>query len=90
MILNVYELIEDISPKEVVKRLDKVIMQELFRNVQKLDNRIILDDSTLIAIILPIPGRIAVPKYFSDKHTQKKVMQAIDAIAEPTGNEITL
>ncbi len=90
MILDVYRLKEEMTPKQIAKRLDKVIMEDLFRNVQRLDNRITLDDGTLVAMLLPVPEKIGVPKFFPDKDVKKVILKALDLISEFTGDEVEL
>ncbi len=90
MILDIYRLKEDMTPKQIAKHLDKVIMQDLFMNVQRMDNRMSLDDGTLVAVLLPVPEKIGVPKFFPDKDVKKTILKAIDLIAEFTGDEVEL
>lgn len=83
MMVRVFRLKEEMTPKKIERYLDKKLNQLLYRNVQLLEGKFIFEDGTLIAILLPVPEKIGLVGMV-DRDEKKAVLEALSEIAEDT------
>lgn len=81
---------EDMNPEELESYLDETLSKEIFTHVQLRNNRLFLDDGTLIIIVTPNLGEIAVPLNICDEEENEQIAKAIGKIAERSESIIDL
>jgi hypothetical protein len=80
----------EMTPEDLENYLDETLSREMFAHVQLRNNRLFLDDGTLIIIMTPNEGEIAVPVDICEEEEHALIATAIGTIAERTDSVITL
>ena len=87
----IYELKdEDMTTEELEDALDKKMSDDTFTHVVYRDNKFFLDDNTLIAIVTPNKGDIAIPTSLLRDEENEAIVNTIKKFADPTDRVLTI
>jgi len=81
----IYELKdENMTTEEFEDALDHKMAEDTFTHVVFRENKFFLDDNTLIAIVTPNQGEIAIPTSLFRDEENEAIINTIKTFADPT------